>query len=242
VRPKLPVAIGVALLVTAVSPAVPAVAVPTAIEVSPLALDFGSVPVGTTAPAKAVQVMNTGPSPFGPINIFGGAPPTADFNASQNCQGVTLPAGGSCQISYTFTPGAAGKVGDLSSFTISPTSSQSDGEDFSVTLAGCGSCPEPVPPVDVGRQVTLKLKGSLTAKGRVRTDGAQPGCFSGVTVSVQRRRDKKWRTVDTTMTNGTGHYRESLSARPGKYRALVEQVVLPSGATCLRDVSRVKQP
>ena len=56
--------------------------------------------------AKAsVTLTNTGGDPFGPINIFGGAPPTAEFNASQNCQGTTLPAGGSCMVNYSFSPG-----------------------------------------------------------------------------------------------------------------------------------------
>ena len=88
-----------------------------------------------------MTLTNTGGDPFGPINIFGGAPPTAEFNASQNCQGTTLPAGGSCNVNYSFSPGAAGTFNDTSSFTISETSSQSDGEDFSVSLAGVGFDP-----------------------------------------------------------------------------------------------------
>jgi hypothetical protein len=57
--------------------------------------------VGDTA-SSAVTVVNTGSDPFGPINMFGGAPPTAEFNASQNCQAQTLPAGGSCQVSSSW--------------------------------------------------------------------------------------------------------------------------------------------
>jgi hypothetical protein len=83
-----------------------------------------------------VTLTNGGGDPFGPINIFGGAPPTAEFGASQNCQGTTLPAGGSCQVNFTFSPGAPGSYNDTSSFTVSETASQSDGEDFSVSLAG----------------------------------------------------------------------------------------------------------
>lgn len=80
-----------------------------------------------------------GGDPFGPINMFGGAPPTAEFNASQSCQGVTLAAAGTCEISYTFTPSADGPFTDTSSFTISETANQSDGFDFTVILMGCGA-------------------------------------------------------------------------------------------------------
>jgi hypothetical protein len=102
------------------------------------AIDFGAVAAGSTSAPVAVTLTNTGGDPFGPINIFGGAPPTAEFNASQNCQGTTLPAGGSCQVTFSFSPGAAGSYNDTSSFTVSETSSQTDGEDFSVTLTGTG--------------------------------------------------------------------------------------------------------
>jgi len=98
---------------------------------------FGAVMVGSIA-TTSVTLTNTGGDPFGPINMFGGAPPTAEFGASQNCQGVTLLAGGSCQVSYSFTPGAAGTFNDNSSFTVSETNSQSDGENFSVSLSGSG--------------------------------------------------------------------------------------------------------
>lgn len=106
------------------------------ITVAPTSIFFGSVDAGTTSAAIAAVVTNTGSAPFGPINMFGGAPPTGEFGASQNCQATTLPAGGSCQITYTFSPTAAGQVTDCSSFTISPASSQTDGFDFTITLSG----------------------------------------------------------------------------------------------------------
>ncbi|MGH8953273.1 MAG: hypothetical protein ACRDX9_17860, partial [Acidimicrobiia bacterium] len=110
----------------------------TPIEISTTAVDFGEVLVGTTSPAISVTLTNTGGVDFGPINIFGGAPPTAEFNASQNCQGVTLPAAGSCMVNYTFTPSSPAPFTDFSSFTISDTANQADGEDFTVNLTGVG--------------------------------------------------------------------------------------------------------
>ncbi|MEA2676226.1 MAG: Abnormal spindle-like microcephaly-assocd, ASPM-SPD-2-Hydin [Chloroflexota bacterium] len=106
---------------------------------APVAIDFGIVDVGTTSAPAVVTITNTGGDPFGPINIFGGAPPTDEFNASQTCQGTTLPAAGTCEISYTFAPTAEGMFTDSSSFTLSETASQADGFDFTVSLAGCGA-------------------------------------------------------------------------------------------------------
>ena len=77
-------------------------AVDTDIAIDTTTLNFGQTNVGNTSPPMSVTLTNTGADPFGPINIFGGAPPTAEFNASQNCQGTTLPAGGSCNVNYTF--------------------------------------------------------------------------------------------------------------------------------------------
>ena len=116
-------------------------AVDTDMTISSTSIDFGQVNVGSTGGPTSVTLTNTGGDPFGPINIFGGAPPTAEFNASQNCQGTTLPAGGSCTVNFTFSPGAPGSFNDTSSFTISETNSQNDGEDFSVSLAGVGVDP-----------------------------------------------------------------------------------------------------
>ena len=111
--------------------------VDTDVSAAPLQIHFGNVNSGSTSQA-AVTLTNTGGDPFGPINLFGGAPPSAEFGASQNCQGTTLPAGGSCMVTYSFTPPAPGSYADFSNFTISETASQNDGENISIALAGCG--------------------------------------------------------------------------------------------------------
>ena len=108
------------------------------VSAAPLSHDFGNVNVGTTSPSLITTITNTGSANFGPINMFGGAPPSAEFSASQNCQGATLIPGGACSIFYTFSPTSPGIVNDTSVFVISPTTSQADGTQFTVTLTGCG--------------------------------------------------------------------------------------------------------
>ena len=123
--------------VPAPSTAPPATPVPPGISVFPATVDFGSVQIGTTASVPMI-IVNGDATPFGPINMFGGAPPKPEFNASQDCQGTTLAAGGFCTIFYTYTPSATGPASDTSDFTVSPTSSQGDGINFSIPLQGCG--------------------------------------------------------------------------------------------------------
>jgi hypothetical protein len=112
----------------------PAAAADTDIAISTSAIDFGVVGIGQTAQVT-VTLTNTGGDPF-VVHMFGGAPPTAEFNASQSCQLIALPAGGSCTITYSFSPGSAGVFNDTSSFTVSETDDQRDGEDFDVSLSG----------------------------------------------------------------------------------------------------------
>jgi hypothetical protein len=113
-------------------------AVETDMAISTTVVDFGQVTVGTTAPAISVTLTNTGTDPFGPINMFGGATPTPEFNAAQNCQGKTLLASETCMVIYAFTPSGAAIFTDTSRFTISNTTSQADGEEFTVNLTGIG--------------------------------------------------------------------------------------------------------
>jgi Abnormal spindle-like microcephaly-assoc'd, ASPM-SPD-2-Hydin len=244
---RVSVAFGIVVLLSSVLVA-PAGAVDTDISISTTSVDFGDVDVGTTAGPVAVTLTNTGGDPFGPINMFGGAPPSAEFNASQNCQGMTLPAGGSCQVSFSFSPGAAGPYSDTSAFTVSETNNQSDGEDFTVALSGHGGPasppPPPPPPVIHERTVVLKLRGSLVAKGRVKpVDPAAdyPPCQVGITVDIQRKRDRVWHTIDTSVTDAEGRYREPIPDRAGKYRALARKLIINNGADiCHRDVSTIR--
>jgi hypothetical protein len=145
-------------------------AVDTDMAISTTAVAFGEVAIGASA-SMGVTLTNTGGDPFGPINMFGGAPPTAEFGASQNCQSTTLPAGGSCMVNYSFSPGSAGMFSDTSSFTVSETTSQADGEAFTVALTGTGCSPPCAEPTITSFTPTSGPSGTVvTITGTNLTD------------------------------------------------------------------------
>ena len=80
---------------------------PPDITVTPLALDFGSVAVGTTSEAKLVTIKNDGTTDDLIINniTFTG---TAFQKSSDGCSNTTLPPGQSCTVSMRFKPASTG--------------------------------------------------------------------------------------------------------------------------------------
>ena len=81
--------------------------------ISPGALEFGEVAVGTVSPSQTVTITNIGSDPA-VMSGAGGAPPTGQFSGSQSCQGITLAPGGSCHMTFDFQPGTAGSHDDAS--------------------------------------------------------------------------------------------------------------------------------
>ena len=96
--------------------------------ITPTALDFGSVALGSTSVGQQVKVINTS-NASQTINIAGGA--AGLFGGSQNCQGNTLAPGGSCFIQYAFTPMANGAA-------TGSTNGSINGQAFNFTFTGTG--------------------------------------------------------------------------------------------------------
>jgi Bacterial Ig-like domain (group 3)/Abnormal spindle-like microcephaly-assoc'd, ASPM-SPD-2-Hydin len=76
---------------------------------TPPALDFGSLAVGTTSTAQAATLSNTGNAAL-TITSFGLIGANANAFAETNTCGSSLAAGSSCSISVTCTPSAAGAL------------------------------------------------------------------------------------------------------------------------------------
>jgi len=95
------------------------------LSVSPLALDFGPVPVGGTGVPQTVTIKNTG---MAELSSFAGGGVYAPFSASQNCAGGVAP-GETCQFSYSFNPTEAGLQSATSHVS-------TNGGSFSILLIG----------------------------------------------------------------------------------------------------------
>ncbi len=96
-------------------------------------LDFGTVPVGSTAGPLTVTVTRVGPGPM-VFSGAGGAPADPAFDTSQNCQGALLNPGESCQFTYTFSPSAPGSY--LANSMFSVENSSGDPDIFTIELRG----------------------------------------------------------------------------------------------------------
>jgi hypothetical protein len=79
----------------------------TAVSVTPTSLTFAAQTVGTTSTSKAVTMKNVGSTAMSVTSItFAGTDPR-EFAQTNTCM-PSIPAGGSCTVSVTFTPAAIG--------------------------------------------------------------------------------------------------------------------------------------
>lgn len=148
--------------------------------VTPTGLAFGEVTVGESAVPQAVQVSNAGTSAV-TVSMAGGAA-GAPFPGSQNCQGVTLAPGESCQVTYGFEPTAVGPFSASTSFTI-------NGQSFPVALTGTGVAPVILLQVDIkpGDEPNCINRNSrgVTPIAVLATEDFDPAELVGSSVAVE---------------------------------------------------------
>ena len=106
------------------------------------------------------------------------------------------------------------------------------------TSNSAGAAP---PPAEHERSITLALRGALVARGKVSAEGDFEGCFSEVTVRIQRRAGDRWKTAARTETDSDGSYRVGLTDRRGRYRALTPDSTPSEGHRCLEAVSKTRR-
>ena len=85
------------------------------------------------------------------------------------------------------------------------------------------------------REISLSLRKK--AKGTVSVSDGFGDCAANVPVKLQHREGGRWQTIANVDTKASGAYSVAGVDDPGKYRSIAKQVVLPSGDTCLKDVS-----
>jgi GH25 family lysozyme M1 (1,4-beta-N-acetylmuramidase) len=88
------------------------------------------------------------------------------------------------------------------------------------------------------RTISLALRRHLVARGNVNVSDGFAACHRNVRVRIQRRDSGEWRTIDATLTNDTGFYRERIPDRAGRYRAVAPRVERANDV-CRRAVSAV---
>lgn len=80
------------------------------INVNALQRQYGDVPIGQTAPARNVVVTNDGTASLRVANLLIRGAARAQYDiVSNTCRQVTLPPGGRCAATITFTPTAEGE-------------------------------------------------------------------------------------------------------------------------------------
>lgn len=132
---------------------------PFAFTVTPTTLSFPDTAVGASS-SIAVVLTNISGSTLTP-NLARGAPADpANFGGSQNCAGVPLPAGGSCQFTYEFRPAT---LGDHTSNTTIDV----DGRAFAITMSGSAVSTTPTTAPDTTVPDT-------TAPGSTSPDDSSP--------------------------------------------------------------------
>ncbi|HEX4255707.1 MAG TPA: choice-of-anchor D domain-containing protein, partial [Streptosporangiaceae bacterium] len=148
------------------------------VSVSPTALNFGSVATGSRSSAQTVTVSN----PTGSAAAVSSIAATGDFSQTNTC-GSSIAAGGSCTVSVTFAPTAAGsRTGTLtvnaggvtSAVSLSGTGTSSGGGSATLTASptsvAFGS--EAVGSTTAAQKVTITNTGTAAATISAVTAGA----------------------------------------------------------------------
>ncbi|NUP47876.1 MAG: choice-of-anchor D domain-containing protein, partial [Catenulispora sp.] len=146
----------------------------TGVTASPSALSFGAVATGNTSPAQTVTVSN----PTGSAASVSSIGTSGDFAQSNTC-GSSIPANGSCTVSVTFTPTAAG----TRSGTLTVTAG---GVTDTVALSGTGTAPGPVLGANPGSLTfarTVVGSSAPTQAVTITNTGTSTASVSGVSVT-----------------------------------------------------------
>jgi hypothetical protein len=155
---------------------------PVNFSLSPTALAFGSVQVGSTSTAQAVTVTNNGGTLPPPSISFTGTG-ASQFSQTNTCAN-SIPSGGTCTINVVFTPKAAGGMKATLNVTAQTVTQ-------SATLTGTGSEPFTVSPTSVSfgnvtvgttsaaKPITVTNTGSATLPiTSITLTGGTPSRFS----------------------------------------------------------------
>jgi hypothetical protein len=185
------------------------------VSLSPASLSFASQLVGTTSPARAVTLANTGTA----LMTISGITAGGDYAQTNSCGG-SVAAGGQCTINVTFTPTAEGSR----SGTITVTDN-APGSPHGVPLAGTG-----IPPAATLRSLTFnpnELQGRSAGTGTLTLDVAAPQ--GGVTANLSS--DNATLQVPPSVTVPSGSTSVNFLVTSGPVASPVRVTVTASSGT-----------
>ena len=173
------------------------------VKLTPPSLNFGNQAVGTTSTPQVSRLTNTGSATLTITSISVTGANGGDFAETNNC-GTSVPAGGSCNISVTFTPTALGTrtgrvtitdnandspqtisltgIGGVAIGSVSPTSLA-----FGAQLVNTTSAPKPVALFNTGDAqltvISFGVTGDFAIQTNYCTNGVRPGTHCDVYVT-----------------------------------------------------------
>jgi hypothetical protein len=74
------------------------------------------------------------------------------------------------------------------------------------------------------RNISMHLRDTLVARGRVTVNDGFAACADTVPVKIQKKKSGHWKTVKNTTTSSSGRYRVELRNKHGRYRSLAPKV------------------
>jgi hypothetical protein len=96
-------------------------------------------------------------------------------------------------------------------------------------------------PIKHKMKLTFKLKGRLTAVGRITARDGYAPCGNNAPIRIQRRQGGKWRNVGETFSKPKGRYKVTVPNRPGLYRAFSPAGSVDAQNVCSSAKSRTRR-
>jgi hypothetical protein len=172
---------------------------------SPGTVTFGGVLVGTPAPTITVNVTNVGDytATINSISI----PDVPEFGETDTCIGSSLPAGsGTCTITVSFTPSAAGLRTSPMNISFSITGGGSS-IPATVALSGDGTAPTafftPTPLTFANQPVTTPPSPSPASTVYLLNDGTAPLTITSISLTGINQSDFSFQNINCPISPAT---------------------------------------
>jgi hypothetical protein len=176
------------------------------VTVTPSAINFGSIVVGSSSSAQSVTLSSTNALAINSITVGG------DFTQSNNCGG-SLAAGGSCTISVRFTPTVLGARSGTLSINDSDSSSPQ-----TIALSGTGTAGVGCTPGTVNPSVTICApvnNASVTSPVHVSASTTDSNTVTMLQIYIDGSAvyTTKTKSLETDITLATGTHRLTVQAK-----------------------------